>query len=194
MSSKQTAEELLAQFDNLDVSTGASNGNSSAPKAAASSKPAAETADAEDPLAELTALATQRSASRPNTPKVPSSTTTSSSKKTGIATPSSTGSARNSDEVTRGAPRKSAEFATNLRQSFTPANDPPVEESSNDAQEQKPAGGGWGGWFTNISATADAVRKQAEAAYKEIQKNEEAQRWAEQVRGNVANLRGLGMS
>ena len=35
--------------------------------------------------------------------------------------------------------------------------------------------------------------KQAEAAVKEIQKNEEAQKWAEQVRGNVGALRGLGM-
>jgi len=35
--------------------------------------------------------------------------------------------------------------------------------------------------------------KQAEALAREIQKNEEAQRWAEQVKGNVGALRGLGM-
>jgi hypothetical protein len=34
--------------------------------------------------------------------------------------------------------------------------------------------------------------KQAEAAVKEIQKNEEAQRWAEQIRGNVGSLKELG--
>jgi len=34
--------------------------------------------------------------------------------------------------------------------------------------------------------------KQAEAAYKEIQQNEEAKKWAEQVRGNVGALKGLG--
>jgi Family of unknown function (DUF5427) len=33
---------------------------------------------------------------------------------------------------------------------------------------------------------------QAQAAVKEIQKNEEAQRWAEQVKGNVGVLRGFG--
>lgn len=35
---------------------------------------------------------------------------------------------------------------------------------------------------------------QAQAAVKEIQKNEEAQKWAEQVRGNVGALRGIGMN
>jgi hypothetical protein len=35
--------------------------------------------------------------------------------------------------------------------------------------------------------------KQAEAAVKEIQQNEEAQKWAQQVRGNVGALRDLGL-
>jgi hypothetical protein len=34
--------------------------------------------------------------------------------------------------------------------------------------------------------------KTAEAAVKEIQQNEEAKRWAEQVKGNVGALRGFG--
>jgi hypothetical protein len=34
--------------------------------------------------------------------------------------------------------------------------------------------------------------KQAEAAVKEIQQNEEAKKWANQVRGNVDVLRGFG--
>jgi hypothetical protein len=33
---------------------------------------------------------------------------------------------------------------------------------------------------------------QAQAAVKDLQKNEEAQKWAEQVRGNVGALRGFG--
>lgn len=41
-------------------------------------------------------------------------------------------------------------------------------------------------------ATASAAVKQAEALAKEIRENEEAQRWAEQVKGNVGALRGLG--
>jgi hypothetical protein len=35
--------------------------------------------------------------------------------------------------------------------------------------------------------------KQAEAAVKEIQQNEEARKWADQVRGNVGALRGFGL-
>ncbi|KAJ8129706.1 hypothetical protein O1611_g3924 [Lasiodiplodia mahajangana] len=50
----------------------------------------------------------------------------------------------------------------------------------------------WGGIFATATATASAAMKQAEAAYKEIQQNEEAKKWAEQVRGNVGALRGLG--
>jgi hypothetical protein len=34
--------------------------------------------------------------------------------------------------------------------------------------------------------------KTAEAAVKEIQQNEEAKKWADQFRGNVGALRGLG--
>jgi hypothetical protein len=34
--------------------------------------------------------------------------------------------------------------------------------------------------------------RQAEAAVKEIQQNDEARRWADQVRGNVGALKGLG--
>jgi hypothetical protein len=35
--------------------------------------------------------------------------------------------------------------------------------------------------------------KQAEAAVKEIQNNEEAQRWAQHMKGNVGALRDLGI-
>ena len=43
-----------------------------------------------------------------------------------------------------------------------------------------------------LFATASAAMKTAEAAVKEIQQNEEAKKWADQVRGNVGALRGLG--
>jgi hypothetical protein len=63
--------------------------------------------------------------------------------------------------------------------------------------EEKPSsndGGGGGGWWGGLFATASAAMKQAEAAVKEIQHNEEAQKWAQQVKGNVGALRDLGMS
>lgn len=40
---------------------------------------------------------------------------------------------------------------------------------------------------------ASAAVKQAETLAKEISGNEEAQRWAEQVKGNFSNLQNLGM-
>ncbi|EPE09783.1 hypothetical protein F503_07559 [Ophiostoma piceae UAMH 11346] len=56
-------------------------------------------------------------------------------------------------------------------------------------------GGWWGGFLSTASAAmkqAEAAVKQAEAAVKEIQQNEEAKKWADQVRGNVSALRGYG--
>jgi hypothetical protein len=46
--------------------------------------------------------------------------------------------------------------------------------------------------LNTATEAANAAKKQAEAAYQELQKNQEAQRWAEQVRGNVGALRGMG--
>ncbi|KAF6803236.1 Maintenance of telomere capping protein 1 [Colletotrichum sojae] len=99
------------------------------------------------------------------------------------------------------APRKSTDSARSLRASFTPsATSSDVQESAKTPAEpaaapsaaaaEAPAAGG--GWWGGIFSTASAAMKQAEAAVKEIQKNEEAKKWAEQVRGNVGGLRALG--
>ena len=66
--------------------------------------------------------------------------------------------------------------------------------SSSSKQEEKaaPAAAIGSGWWGSLLKTATAAAKQAEAAVKEIQQNEEAKRWTEQVRGNVGALRGLG--
>ncbi|KAK4554247.1 hypothetical protein LTR86_008775 [Recurvomyces mirabilis] len=53
-------------------------------------------------------------------------------------------------------------------------------------------GGGGGGWFGSIWGTATAAVKQAESLAKEITGNEEAMKWAEQVRGNVGKLQSFG--
>ncbi|CAK7241717.1 MAG: hypothetical protein STHCBS139747_003186 [Sporothrix thermara] len=52
-------------------------------------------------------------------------------------------------------------------------------------------GGWWGGILSAATSTATAAMKQAEAAVKEIQQNEEAKKWADQVRGNYTSLRGF---
>jgi hypothetical protein len=139
-----------------------------------------------------------RPASRPNTPKLSSSSTASSNRRTaGVVSPSSTGSARTSEDHSRPAPpRKSGESTRSFHQSFTPTQEEPAKPAPQPA-EAKPAGGswwggGWGGIISSATEAANAAKKQAEAAYQEIQKNQEAQRWAEQVRGNVGALRGIG--
>lgn len=48
------------------------------------------------------------------------------------------------------------------------------------------------GWWGGLVATASAAVKTAEAAVKEIQQNEEAKRWTQQVKGNVGALKGIG--
>ena len=69
-------------------------------------------------------------------------------------------------------------------------------ETAKDVKEGKPpvAAAAGGGWWGSIVATAAAAAKTAEAAVKEIQHNEEFKRRAEQVKGNVGALRGLGES
>ncbi|KAH7377405.1 maintenance of telomere capping protein 1 [Pyrenochaeta sp. MPI-SDFR-AT-0127] len=138
-----------------------------------------------------------RPASRPNTPKLSSSSTTSSNRRgPGVVTPSSTGSARTSEDRPA-PPRKSGESARSFHQGITPTQEEPVRPAPQQPVEEKQSGGswwggGWGGIISTATAAAEQAKKQAEAAYQEIQKNQEAQRWAEQVRGNVGALRGIG--
>lgn len=192
-----TDEELLAQFEGIGDNPKATPAQTASKKAASTAKPLAD-----DPLAELEILAKAKPASRPHTPKLSSSALNrnrSPVRRDAAATPSSSGSARNSEDKARSnlPPRKSGESTRSFHQGLTPTS----EENGDGYDEkqalkkdeaeapQQPSGGGWWG---SVFATATAVKKQAEAAVKEIQKNEEAQRWAEQVRGNVGALKGLG--
>lgn len=198
-----TDEELLAQFDDIVES------NSNDPKAPQSSdaRPLGSAAaqQEEDLLAELNNLAVERPASRPHTPRAASSTNTpaarSSKRNSAVATPP-TSSARSSEDKApeqQSLARKSTESSRSFHKSFTPATEaevePEPEKNAAPASESgKQAQSSGGGWWGGIFATASAAVKQAEAAVKEIQRNEEAQRWAEQVKGNVGALRGLGRS
>ena len=134
--------------------------------------------------------------SRPHTPHVGSTSTTpagkSSPKQPGTATPPTEG-ARNSEE--KAHIRKSGESSRSFHTSFTPATteeggSPPERPTGVLEQAQQSSGGG--GWWGAITATATAAVKQAETLAKEIQHNEEAQRWAEQVKANAGALRGFG--
>lgn len=173
---KPTSDELLAQFDNLGVDK--SGDKPSKPAAAAGDN---VKAGQEDILAELDHLAAQRPSSGPGTPRI-------SSEKTRPYTRSPRPSAtieRGSEE--KASARQSEETGRTSRAGAK--QEQPKAEVENATSQESQGGGWWGGLF----ATASAAMKQAEAAVKEIQNNEEAQRWAQQVKGNVGALRDLGI-
>lgn len=139
-------------------------------------KPAKAVSNDQDILAELEK--DLEKPSRPHTPRIRDNTP-----KGRAATPTV-------DE--KAAPRKSTDSAHSLRASFTPsATSSDLQEEKKAAPEEQAAAAG-GGWWGGIFSTATAAMKQAEAAVKEIRENEEAKKWAEQVRGNVGGLRALG--
>lgn len=199
---RPTDEEILAQFEGIDDDAGAVR--------APPSKPAtgSQSLEGEADLFEELGISSerQRPASRPHTPR--------------IGNPSSASSAAGRfspkpPQSVADAARRSSEDRANLRSGNGDNNTRPFHTSiaaDNDEKEtditesltnttkvnqdtepalptQSTTGGGWWG---GIFATATAAVKQAEALAKEIKQNEEAQRWAEQVKGNVGALRGLG--
>jgi hypothetical protein len=181
--SKPTSDELLAQFDSLGVESTAEP--STKPPATAATAPP-QTELNEDIIAELGNLASQRPSSRAGTPRTSTHELRTSTKSPKLA---ATPAGRSSEEKIQ--PRKSGENGR-----YNKAQDAQPTTSEQSAAEEKPSssggGGWWGGIFATASATAAAAVKQAEAAVKEIQQNEEALKWADQVRGNVGALRDLG--
>ncbi len=158
-------------------------------KGASKSTKAASSQSEQDLLAELENLGAQQPPSRPHTPRI-------QSVKRSTATPPPA-SSRNSEEKASG-PRKSAESTRSYHTSFTPsATSSDLQEAERKAPIAQPAEpaaptSSGGGWWGGIFATASAAVKTAEAAVKEIQHNQEAQRWAEQVKGNIGVLQGFG--
>ncbi|KAL9099772.1 MAG: hypothetical protein Q9163_004771 [Psora crenata] len=191
MSKKEhlTDEELLAQLEDIG-DTGV---------AKTSGKPSAEGMQSDADLLEELRLPERSKSSGRHTPRPNSASTTPATKgsprRSGTDTPPSNGSARSSEEKTR--MRRSGESGPSLRNSFTPASteaeDHEPENIASVASGAGKAQSSGGGWWSTITSTATAAVKQAEALAKEIQRNEEAQRWAEQVKGNVGTLRGIGM-
>lgn len=197
MASKKT--KPAAAGDDIDDLFEGIGDNAAPPKKSLEKKPKPTTAASKamadnDILAELEKDLEQPS--RPHTPRLKETAAKGIPKRS--ATPTT------DDKST--APRKSTDSARSLRASFTPSatssdlQEPekrPAEQlaaasSSAASPEAAPAAAAGGGWWGGIFNTATAAMKQAEAAVKEIQKNEEAKKWAEQVRGNVGGLRALG--
>jgi hypothetical protein len=178
-------DDLLAQLDDLSAKA---HPRPKTTTSARTSKPTTSSQSEQDLLAELGSLA-QRPASRPSTPSLKPNTTR-AAPRSSTATPPP---GRSSEEKSNsGGIRKSGDSTRSGTQAaFTPAT---TSTESPDEVESVPAPAKSGGWWGGILSTATAAVSQAQAAVKEIQKNEEAQRWAEQMRGNVGALRGLGMS
>ncbi|KAG6238729.1 hypothetical protein E4U25_001470 [Claviceps purpurea] len=195
MASKKTKPD--AADDNLDeLFQGiGDDAKSKKPTNTKTAKPSKATGD-DDILADLESqlAAEQASVSRPHTPRL---------KEGGPRRPPGTPPVGEDRTTASTTVRKSTDSTTSLRASFTPSatsSDLHEAEKKGTAAEQRqpqqqnqPGGGWWGG----ILSTATGVMKQAEAAYKEIQHNEEAKKWADQVRGlsegiHVGALRNYG--
>lgn len=152
-----------------------------------------------DILAELEDELEGEEVARPHTPRVKEpSSSKAAAKRNSTATPPP-GAGRVSEDKSANLVRKSVDSTRSLHTSFTPSATSSelqdAEKKGTVEETSAQAGGGWwGGLFATASATANAAMKQAEAAYKEIQQNEEAKKWADQVKGNVGALKGLGMS
>ncbi|KAF2404547.1 hypothetical protein EJ06DRAFT_553405 [Trichodelitschia bisporula] len=215
-----TDEELLAQLE--IGTGGAPSKSSINKAARAPAGKSASGHNNDDPLADLASLeslAKSKPVSRPNTPKLtagrtsrematPTSSARTSEDKQRPAPRKSGESARSfhqaltpasedEDESSEEEDDDDEEEEEEEEQPAVKEKPPPKEQPKpQSAPEPQPAqqqsGGWWGGIFATATATASAAVKQAEAAVKEIQKNEEALKWAEQVRGNVGALRGLG--
>ena len=183
LKSAPTSAELMAQIEDL----GTEASKASAKQALASSQ------SEQDLLADLGNLATQRPASRPSTPSVRSTNAAvsgaKSPKRTSTTTPTFGGRSSEERSNTGAQPRKSGESTRSFHQSFTPTT---TEESPEPEPNPVLIASTGGGWWGGLLSTATAAVSQAQAAVKEIQKNEEAHRWAEQMRGNVGALKGLG--
>ena len=186
---RPTDADILAQLDDLgSPDTATAPGKSSAQLS---------TADIDSLERELGLPERAKPASRPHTPRGPAPTSTaatkSSPKPISTSRPPSNDGARSSEE--KNQLRKSGESSRSFHTSFTPAStegESPPEKMSESGIAPEVAPKASGGWWGALSATASAAVKQAEALAKEIQHNEEAQRWATQVKGNVGALRGLG--
>lgn len=182
-----TDEELLAQFDDVVEGT---------PKTVSKASTSDQHSEA-DLFEELGIPERPKPSSRPHTPHLTSKSTTpalrSSPKRSTTATPPD--ASRSSEE--KAQLRKSGDSSRSFHTSFTPATEAegeaePERRYAKPEPAPKPAQSSGGSWWGGILSTATAAVKQAEALAKEIQQNEEAQRWAEQVKGNVGALRGLG--
>ncbi|KAK3309374.1 maintenance of telomere capping protein 1 [Chaetomium strumarium] len=179
-------DEFGELFEGLGDDKAIKKTTTKAKPTAAKTKPDA-TAE-QDILAELESELVEKAPSRPHTPRVrEAAPKPSAAKRASTETPPPRAdTSRKSVESTRSHQASATPSATSSESYEAP-------KKAQGAQAAAGGGGGGGGsWWGGLLSTATAAMKQAEAAVKEIQQNEEAKKWADQVRGNVGALRGLG--
>jgi hypothetical protein len=196
-----TDDDINKMFEGLggeDLPPIASKGDPSKPKKLARTQTAEELEAELDVLAELENQVKPQADARPRTPRVatPVGGASSPTKRASVGSPLPQTSTRSSEDKPQST-RKSGDSTRSYHTSFTPsATSSELQDAEKKARiaepAAQPAAASGGGWWGGILATASAAVKTAEAAVKEIQQNEEAKRWAEQVKGNVGALRGLG--
>ena len=185
---KPTSDELLAQFDDLGVDGKETQQQPASTTPAANNTSATAGQNEQDILAELDTLASQRPSSGPGTPRLSTVEPRSSSKSP--RPPAGTGRPSEDKPPVRKSGESGRSSRTGNRNTSQQASS--ENKTAEEPQQGGDAGGSGGGWFGGFFATASAAMKQAEAAVKEIQQNEEAQKWAQQVKGNVGALKEIG--
>ena len=169
-----TDDELGNLFEGIGDDTAIKKSTKAKPTTAKAKAEAAE----RDILAELENQLGEKAPERPHTPRIREVKRTS----TNTPPPPAVDTARKSAESTASHHAAQTPSAT--------SSDPRESEKKAPVQQTQAAGGG--GWWGGLLSTATAAMKQAEAAVSQIQQNEEAKKWADQVRGNVGALRGFG--
>lgn len=163
MASKKTAKPADDNLDELFSGIGDS-------KKGAAARPAKTTGGStkDDILADLESQLGEGT-SRPHTPRLKDAV----AKRPAAASPAVDDKRKSTDSTGSGRP------------AFTPsATSSEHQDSERKAPAEQASGGGWwGGILSTASATANAAMERAGAAYKEIQQNEEAKKWTDQVRG-----------
>ena len=186
-----TDDELLAQLDNLGTQAASRPAKTTTTRPPRQGQPAKSSQNEQDLLAELGNLA-QRPASRPGTPSLKPNVNTAGSRSPNRATTATPPIGRSSEEKSNaGDQRKSGDSTRSFHQTYTPATTTSQESPEPEPQPAQARSGG--GWWGSLVSTATAAVSQAQSAVREMQKNEEAQKYLEQVRGNVGALRGFGM-
>lgn len=180
----KTDEELLAELDQLGTDVQPTNKPvATKTKSKKATGPSQEEQDLLAELDKLDNLAHARPTSRPQTPRTSGNVSATRSSGEVIF--------RTSEDKASGPARKSQENTRTFHQGFTPT-DPQLATVSTTASEPEKKIESAGSWWGGLVASASAAVTQAQAIAKEIQHNEEAQKWAEQVKGNVGVLRNYG--